>query len=341
MNAESPNQAKASRPPTASELRDELVDDRALEDVNQDLLHHEDVVDELEELACAIEVPASIALYGPWGSGKSSLSNLLRGRFKKRGIPFARFDAFKYSEAPMRRLFLSQVARELGVTGDPAKPKEKQKLKEKFESGLYTEKTSTSIKLPEADLITMALVFLGLAVLGTLLISGLLALIAIPLNGPWAPDFKRLLLAVLPAGSIAAAVIAAVASLASQSLPIKRTRSQPSSEEEFERLFRDLITEVGAKRIVIFIDELDRCSSEEVVKTLETIRTFLEVKPCVVIVAADQQVLERALRRRARQETPFDPRNPYYSSGSAYWTRSSTFRCHCRRFARGDFRSLR
>lgn len=218
----------------------------------------------------------------------------------------------------MRRLFLSQVARELGVTGDPAKPREKQKLKEKFESGLYTEKTSTSIKLPESDLITMAGVFLGLAVLGTLLISGLLALIAIPLNGPWAPDFKRLLLAVLPAGSIAAALIAAVASFASQSLPIKRTRSKPSSEEEFERLFRDLITEVGAKRIVIFIDELDRCSSEEVVKTLETIRTFLEVKPCVVIVAADQQVLERALRRRARQETPFDPRNPYYSSGSAY-----------------------
>lgn len=318
MPIETPGGTDQVKRPSIAELREELVDDRALQDASEDLLRHEDVVDELEQLACAIEVPANVALYGPWGSGKSSLSNLLRARLEKRGVPFARFDAFKYSEAPMRRLFLSQMARELGVTGDPAKPNEKKALKQKFESGLYTDTTFTEIDLPRADLARMVLIFLALVLLGTILIAGVLAFLAIPLNGPWAPDFKRLLLAVLPAGSIAAALIAAVASFANQTLPVDRKRSEPSSEEEFERLFRDLVAEVDTERIVIFIDELDRCSSDEVVGTLETIRTFLEVEPCVVIVAADQQVLERALRRRARQETPFDPRNPYYSSGSAY-----------------------
>lgn len=304
--------------PTLEELREELVDDRALKDVDQDRLRHKDVVDELEQLACAIEVPASVALYGPWGSGKSSLSNLLGERLGTRGIPFARFDAFKYSEAPMRRLFLSQMARELGVTGDPNDPNDKKKEKQRFESGLYTEQSETTVDLPGADITKMLGAFLAVVGLGVLMIAALMALVAIFLDGPWSHAFSQLLLAALPAGAIAAAVIAAVAAFANKTLPVERKRSEPSGEEEFERLFRELVDKVSAERIVIFIDELDRCSSEEVVGTLEAIRTFLDVKPCVVIVAADQQVLERALRRRARQETPFDPRNPYYSSGSGY-----------------------
>ena len=39
---------------------------------------------------------------------------------------------------------------------------------------------------------------------------------------------------------------------------------------------------------------------------------------CIFIVAADLQVLEQALRKKARQETPSDPSNPYYSTGSSY-----------------------
>ncbi len=304
--------------PTLDDLRQELVDDRALLGADQDRLQHEDVVDELEQLVCATEIPASIALYGPWGSGKSSLANLLRERMEARKVPFARFDAFKYAEAPMRRLFLSQVAKELGVTGDPADPKDKQAEKEKYESGLYTEISYNTVTLPDAKVRELIGVFLGVVGLGILVIAAALALVAIVLDGPWAHAYSQLLLSALPAGAIAAAVIASVAAFANQTLPVNRKRSRPSSEEEFERLFRDLIQKVDAERIVIFIDELDRCSSREVVGTLETIRTFLEVKPCVVIVAADQQVLEQALRRQARQETPYDSRNPYYSSGSAY-----------------------
>ncbi len=68
----------------------------------------------------------------------------------------------------------------------------------------------------------------------------------------------------------------------------------------------------------MFVDELDRCSPAEVASTLETIKTFLEVEKCVFIVAADHQVLEQALRKKARQQTPTDPTNPYYSAGSSY-----------------------
>ncbi|MGH2879264.1 MAG: KAP family P-loop NTPase fold protein [Solirubrobacteraceae bacterium] len=115
-----------------------------------------------------------------------------------------------------------------------------------------------------------------------------------------------------------AAVIAIFVKLAGEGLTVKSTRSAPSSDEEFERLFRTLVDKVKAKRLVIFVDELDRCSPEQVASALETIKTFLEVPGCIFIVAADLQVLEQALRKEARQETPSDPANPYYSTGSSY-----------------------
>lgn len=51
---------------------------------------------------------------------------------------------------------------------------------------------------------------------------------------------------------------------------------------------------------------------------LETLKTFLFVPKCLFIVAADQQVLEQALRDEVRQHTPRDATNPYYSAGSSY-----------------------
>lgn len=158
---------------------------------------------------------------------------------------------------------------------------------------------------------------------GLAAIAALLAIIVLASNWGWnADEYRKLIGRALVIGSIPAAMIAVLTALANRTLPVDQTRSAPSSEEEFERLFRELVKEVmdssDAERIVIVIDELDRCSSDEVVKTLETVRTFLDVSPCVVVVAADQQVLEQALRKQARQETPSDRRNPYYSGGSAY-----------------------
>ena len=58
--------------------------------------------------------------------------------------------------------------------------------------------------------------------------------------------------------------------------------------------------------------------SGDVVATLESIRTFLGVRGCIFVVAADQQVLEHALTQEVRQSTPTDLANPYYSAGNAY-----------------------
>lgn len=67
------------------------------------------------------------------------------------------------------------------------------------------------------------------------------------------------------------------------------------------------------------MDELDRCSSEDVVATLTAIRTFLTQKHAVFVVAADRAALERALEEKLPQPTPINEEDPYYSSASSFF----------------------
>jgi hypothetical protein len=68
------------------------------------------------------------------------------------------------------------------------------------------------------------------------------------------------------------------------------------SEEQFENKFVDLVKRDKSKK-VIFVDDLDRCSKEKVVKTLETIKTFLDVETCIFIIACDDEIIKDAINR--------------------------------------------
>lgn len=287
---------------------DELVDDRALERADGDRFRHLDVITELAQLVTATEMPANIALFAPWGSGKSGIANVLPAHLpdKKREIRFVKFDAFKYAEAPLRRQFLSQVAASLGLKGS------------KYGDELYITTESRRVRFPRQELLKLAGAFL-VAVLLTfavllLIATAVAALSQGPFKDAWSGIVGDYLLATVPV----AAAITTFVKLAADGFHIKTTRGAPTSDEEFEDKFRELVADAKTQRLVIFIDELDRCSPDQVASTLETIKTFLEVEGCVFIVAADQQVLEQALRERVRQSTPEDTTNPYYSAGSSY-----------------------
>ena len=307
----------ASRPsPLLSELQsDELVDDRALIHRDEDAFRLADVADELRSLCRHVTVPATVALYASWGSGKSSVSRLLQNEFKNEPnaeprIAFARFDAFKYAEAPLRRHFLSQLAIEFGVS------------KNKYSEDLYKTTKGSDFGLSKRAMTRLPWVLAGAiaAVLG--LVSVFSLVVAAIEKGPFRHNLGEALRSGSAGVVLSATVITALLALLTRTLTVDTSTDAPSSDEEFEKLFKELVGDIckeqRCKRIVVFIDELDRCSPAQVVGVLETLRTFLEVSPCIFIVAADQQALERALSEAARQATPLNPGNPYYSAGSAY-----------------------
>lgn len=290
----------------------ELIDDREVAGTDQDQLGHAQVAAQLEGLVRSVKTPTNIALYGPWGSGKSGIANLLKERLEAssgRGgqkIKFARFDAFKFAEKPLYRDFISAVSKELGVD------------KPRYRQDLYTGRTETNYKIPPGKATRLVVTF-GLILLGvSLILVGLAALLAVAQSGPWKDDFTANGKSFVVAGFPFAAVLTALVALAGKQLGVETRTEKADSDEQFEGLFRDLVADSRADRVVVFVDEIDRCEPKDVVATLDAIRTFLGVPRCVFVVATDQQVLEQALNRDVRQATPLDAVNPYYSAGSAY-----------------------
>ena len=77
---------------------------------------------------------------------------------------------------------------------------------------------------------------------------------------------------------------------------------------QFERDFELLLKGTDLERIVIFIDDLDRCQSEKVVETFETIKLFLDIPQCTFVIGADPGKIEHAIRDHYKLEIgTFEP----------------------------------
>ncbi|MBA4023874.1 MAG: hypothetical protein C0482_16065 [Gordonia sp.] len=63
---------------------------------------------------------------------------------------------------------------------------------------------------------------------------------------------------------------------------------------EFEHLMRD---SVGIKKVIVLVDDLDRCSPDSVVAILEAIKVFLSVSKMAFVLAAEEALIRFAIER--------------------------------------------
>jgi predicted KAP-like P-loop ATPase len=68
--------------------------------------------------------------------------------------------------------------------------------------------------------------------------------------------------------------------------------------KQFQSNFSELLEETKIKRLVVFIDELDRCSPDTILETLEAIRLFLFTGNSVFIIGADERHIAYAVKRK-------------------------------------------
>jgi hypothetical protein len=70
----------------------------------------------------------------------------------------------------------------------------------------------------------------------------------------------------------------------------------PEEIHAFREEFDDLLGETGIKQLIVLIDDLDRCLPKPAIETLEAIRLFLFTSRTAFVIAADEAMIEYAVR---------------------------------------------
>lgn len=71
----------------------------------------------------------------------------------------------------------------------------------------------------------------------------------------------------------------------------------PQRIHQFRRDFEQLLRDAKIDRLVVLVDDLDRCLPETAIATMEAIRLFLFVPNAAFVIAADEGMIEYAVRR--------------------------------------------
>ncbi|MTI27819.1 KAP family P-loop NTPase fold protein, partial [Fulvivirga kasyanovii] len=77
-----------------------------------------------------------------------------------------------------------------------------------------------------------------------------------------------------------------------------KQKSLRMSIRKFIQDFACLLKKLEVDKLVIFIDDLDRCNTDTVIDTLEAIKLFLYVPNSAFVICADEKIIEYAVRRR-------------------------------------------
>ena len=231
-----------------------------------DLLGFEFLVDELEVLLTDHRLlPVTVGVSGDWGSGKSSLMEMARGRLesdenKKHFICVSfspwRFEDFGYGKAALMAAVIDAIAERgadiqgalEGVVDKANKLRERLSRFGIFRGGVTIGTTAIGAGPAEAALAGQAAEAIG----------GMGA-------GPKAD-------------------------------PVREFESVASFHVDFEGLIEALGAEFRA--VVVFVDDMDRCSTETIVETFEAMRLFLHAPRTAYVVGANYQIVEAALEGR-------------------------------------------
>jgi formylglycine-generating enzyme required for sulfatase activity len=261
-------------PTSKTSILDDLPTDR-------DALDFTPYVEMLVDVCQTAGTPLTVGVFGTWGSGKTSLMRMV-----KNGLPetytTAWFDAWKYDkEETLWRAFLLRILTALKETAQ--KQGEPVEEFEKLQSLLYR----------EMELEKVGGVTIDLSKLGGAAAKGL-----VQLSLSFIPGMASLtkLVEGLQSGAAKSADDAAAA--------IQRERTKIYIEqiqflEQFQNKFRDLVqAHVHPHRLVVFVDDLDRCLPEKAIEVLEAIKLFVDVTDCVFLLGLDQDVIARGVEIR-------------------------------------------
>ena len=216
-------------------------------------------------------LPASIGVYGDWGSGKSSLMYMCKERLmeedkKIKCLVFNGwlFENYEDAKTAILGTILDEISKEKNLT-----KKAKDIIK-----GLY--KSIDKFKLVKSIL-----------KYGTdfLVTGGLNSIHGITMNQALRTTQEK----------IEATEIERVQSAVTNELNNKELREDI---KKFQKEFTSLLEKTKINRLVVFIDELDRCRPDTILETLEAIKLFLFEGKVAFVIGADERHISYAVKSK-------------------------------------------
>lgn len=226
-------------------------------------------------------LPTSIGVLGTWGTGKSSLLNIIEDELRKdaktKDAIIVRFDAWLYQGYDDAKAALMETVSDaliaaaekaednslLGRTKELAG-----RVKWFRAAGTTAELAAAAFGLPLFGAARMA------AVAGERLYEG---------SGT-EDDVTKVRQGVKE-------VKDATKGLVSD----KEKRTPPKEIDEFKKEFGKVLGDLK-RTLVVFVDNLDRCMPEQTIRTLEAMRLFLSMDRTAFVVAADEEMVRQSVR---------------------------------------------
>lgn len=221
------------------------------------------------------EHPVTIGVHGDWGAGKSSVLEMIEAGFSKESdVLCLKFNGWRFQGFEDAKIALIEGI----VTG-------------LIEKRPALNKAATAVKdvFRRIDWLKVAKKAGGLAVT---------AFTGIP-----TPDQVKAIVGSLEGLLADPAKLATKESLTAVIGEVKgvlkpvETKNVPEEVEEFRKAFDQLLEDAGIKQLIVLIDDLDRCLPDTAIETLEAIRLFVFTPRTAFVVAADEAMIEYAVRK--------------------------------------------
>jgi hypothetical protein len=274
----------------------------------------------LKEMVLSDSCPHTIGLFSKWGTGKSSIvDQLSKDLATSNDATVFVFDAWKYQEDPLRRTFLLKLEEFLRNKGC--------KIPSDIGTSYYTKRTnsySTSREIAEQVEPTKGFFrkfwkFIKEHLLAIAFIVSLLAVATFYILSAYFPEnrlvagikdlsiflsaFSALVFLVKPVAE--ELVKKLVEKIFSESKKFTEIRTQVEEEdrlnspEQFETIFNKLVACLKTGRLVVVFDNIDRVQGDIALKTLATIKTFLdpiEKSKVIFLVPCDSDAINKQIR---------------------------------------------
>jgi hypothetical protein len=244
-----------------------------------DLLNNEAIATTIVNLLCdRPDQPVTVGVHGDWGAGKSSVLEMIEAGFEGESkILCLKFNGWRFQGFEDAKIALIEGI----VTG-------------------LVEKRPLLTKAGEA----VKAVFRRIDWLKVAKKAGGLAFTAF--TGIPTPDHIQMIVGALE-GILADPARLATKDNVQTAIDGVKGLLKPNGEGDsinvpeeinaFRKAFDDLLEKAGVEQLVVLIDDLDRCLPDTAIETLEAVRLFVFTSRTAFVVAADEAMIEYAVRK--------------------------------------------